>query len=271
MGDWSRLGNQMFQYAVAHLAAMDKDAVVSLPFDKVERRRSITLPLAFKKVIHEPLNGALTQTVKEEKEFSVVSFLTNKEKLSGNTEVKGYYQNADYFKGREALVLDLFEFQPTIKMEADRFVRGIKAKGFTPVSIHIRMKDCANDPSEFLYTLWNDIALSTAVDKISPGVNNPYYLIHSSDFAQCKRHFYIFFCSLGEFEFVEKSEALSLAIMAECDYHVISASTYSWWGAWMADQRNKALKKRAKVIIPRPWFNPKIDRVKNNELVRSIL
>ena len=44
-----------------------------------------------------------------------------------------------------------------------------------------------------------------------------------------------------------------LAIMAQCDAHIISASSFSWWGAWLAEARS-GFDGSNKVIAPEPWY-----------------
>jgi hypothetical protein len=43
---------------------------------------------------------------------------------------------------------------------------------------------------------------------------------------------------------------LNLAGIAACDGHVMSTSTFSWWGAYLNDKADK------RVVVPDPWFNP---------------
>jgi len=38
--------------------------------------------------------------------------------------------------------------------------------------------------------------------------------------------------------------------MSCCEHHICSASTFSWWGAWLSQNPNK------KVIMPKLWFIP---------------
>jgi len=38
--------------------------------------------------------------------------------------------------------------------------------------------------------------------------------------------------------------------MTKCKYHIIANSSYSWWGAWLANSRN--------VIAPKIWFSGEI-------------
>jgi len=40
----------------------------------------------------------------------------------------------------------------------------------------------------------------------------------------------------------------SLALMSRCDHHVISNSSFSWWGAWLASSAGQ------QVIYPQNWL-----------------
>jgi hypothetical protein len=47
-----------------------------------------------------------------------------------------------------------------------------------------------------------------------------------------------------------RSEVSDLIYMATCEHHICSASTFSWWGAWLNHSPNK------RVIMPKRWFMP---------------
>ena len=50
---------------------------------------------------------------------------------------------------------------------------------------------------------------------------------------------------LSQFQIVkENSATVSLVIMSLCDDFVVSASTFSWWGAWLNSKKSK------KVVAP---------------------
>ena len=41
---------------------------------------------------------------------------------------------------------------------------------------------------------------------------------------------------------------VDLCLMTMCTYHITANSSFSWWGAWLADSK--------KVICPSQWFGP---------------
>ena len=41
---------------------------------------------------------------------------------------------------------------------------------------------------------------------------------------------------------------IDLCLMSLCKGHIIANSSFSWWGAWLAN--------RGKVIAPKKWFGP---------------
>jgi hypothetical protein len=43
--------------------------------------------------------------------------------------------------------------------------------------------------------------------------------------------------------------------MSMCDYHIIANSSYSWWGAWLANSK--------KIIAPKNWFGGDLKKTKD--------
>lgn len=48
----------------------------------------------------------------------------------------------------------------------------------------------------------------------------------------------------------EENDVVDLVAMSLCGAHVISNSTYGWWGAWLAEGSH--------VVHPDPWFGPEL-------------
>ena len=50
--------------------------------------------------------------------------------------------------------------------------------------------------------------------------------------------------------FIEGNQFEDLCLMSLCDHNIISNSSYSWWGAYLNQNKNK------KIIVPKNWFTP---------------
>jgi len=60
------------------------------------------------------------------------------------------------------------------------------------------------------------------------------------------------------YELVEGNHSMiDMEIMSKCDHHIIANSTFSWWGAWLANSK--------KVVAPRKWFG-KEAKINGNDL-----
>ena len=51
---------------------------------------------------------------------------------------------------------------------------------------------------------------------------------------------------------------IDLYLMSQCDDFIIANSTFSWWGAWLAN--------RGKVIAPKKWFGPNNSHLNTKDL-----
>ena len=69
-------------------------------------------------------------------------------------------------------------------------------------------------------------------------------MIFSDDIDWCKKHF-----KGKHFYFSEnESPSVDLYLQSFCRHHIISNSTFAWWGAWLDSSPDK------RVICPESWF-----------------
>jgi len=72
------------------------------------------------------------------------------------------------------------------------------------------------------------------------------FVVFSDDIEWCKQNF-------SNAVFIEnEKDYVEVYLMSLCDNHIISNSSFSWWGAWMNKNENKT------VIGPQIWFGPGI-------------
>lgn len=149
----------------------------------------------------------------------------------------GYFQSEKYFKHCEQFIKDLFT--PTKKEEALQLFKHYE--GMNICSLHVRRGDYLSrqqhhpvQPLEYYYQAMSNMPADTK------------YLIFSDDIEWCKSTF-----QGDNFFFVEgNKDSDDLLLMSCCTHNIIVNSTFSWWAAWLNDNKNKI------VVAPKNWFGP---------------
>lgn len=70
--------------------------------------------------------------------------------------------------------------------------------------------------------------------------------VFSDDIEYCKNIFSNYDCIYIQNNF----DLYDLYLMSLCNHNIIANSTFSWWGAWLNQNKNK------KIIAPSVWFGP---------------
>jgi hypothetical protein len=148
-------------------------------------------------------------------------------------DLYGYFQSEKYFSHIENELRQDFTFYDIIKKPCSHYRKYNLSKEV--VSLHIRRGDYLTDPN---FVLLDIDYYYRALDYFSQSE----VMILSDDIEWCKEHFKgdRFKFSLSNHQFID------LCLMSLCDYHIISNSSFSWWGSWLA--------KSKKTIAPSKWF-----------------
>ena len=270
---WTGLGNQMFQYASAKLFSLflRKKLVGDIQGSK--------LLYSFKNIEISPVDKTKINSIKleleEPNEHEILNEIysinedTVKKYLEQNISIKGYFQHAKYYEPYSYIVKELFQFHPTIIKNASIYLQKIKNDypNHTLVAIHIRRKDFRNDNSLFQYNLYTPNTLNLSIQKfenefkIKNENKSILYLIFSNDIQDVQNEFDELFKSQSKpYIFVNlpsfkqsgqhKDGSMELCVMKECDHFIISASSFSWWAAFLSKNDEKI------VIMPKVWYNP---------------
>jgi hypothetical protein len=186
--------------------------------------------------------------IKETKEFELIDEIYNTTSLNTNIILEGWFQNSEYFVGKEDYIKHLFEFNDDIVKKADENINMIKTNypNKQLVSFHLRRPDNKDD-KHFIYTVYYKHHIQDLLNKFDK--NNTVFLIFTSDIQDVQEKLIDCFDEYN-FQVVNKDEAISMCIMSKCDHNIIGASSYSWWAAYLNKNANK------RVIIPSPWFSP---------------
>lgn len=154
----------------------------------------------------------------------------------------GYFQSEKYFSENEKTIRELFSMdKSTSEYLAEKYGH-IFDSSKKLVSLHVRRGDYLR-LSEFHHVCTLDY-YKKAMEKFSDVM----YVVFSDDLMWCKLNL-----PLGEgYVFAEGNKDFQdLYLMSLCDHHIIANSSFSWWGAWLNENKEK------KVVAPRKWFGPK--------------
>jgi hypothetical protein len=133
----------------------------------------------------------------------------------------------------------------------------LAASGKTPVAVHVRRGDKALDPGiNHVHGVATVEYYETAMALMDRLIDNPWYIFFSDGpewvEANLRRS------NAGVMRAPAGTPAIEdMLLMAECHHHILGNSTYSWWSAWLAEQRPDHV-----VIGPRPLM---ADRSYNTE------
>lgn len=180
------------------------------------------------------------------------------EEIENNTYIKGWFQSEHYFWDIRDILLK--EFTPKKEIiTSQNILEAIQ--NVESVSVHIRLGDFQK----------NNMVLdkdyyTKAMDLMSRNVRNPIWVVFSDNISHVEKKY----CFDGKVIFIDNSYHLKdyeqLILMSKCKHNIIANSTYSWWGAWLNQNKNKF------VIAPAKWFNSQRNivpsewiRINNNE------
>jgi len=164
-------------------------------------------------------------------------------KKSSTLYLQGHWQLEEYFLDIRNLLLE--EFTPAEELSNDSIDLLNEIEHTLSVSLHIRRGDYVNAPNFEPCGL--DYYLRS-IDYISKQLEQPRYFIFSDDIEWAKSNFK----TLKNVQFVaadaNRSLCQELWLMSKCKHHIISNSTYSWWGAWLNVSPQKI------VVAPKRWY-----------------
>lgn len=241
LGMMGRLGNQLFQYAALRGIAAQHGYEFAIPLSNYkDPYRDHQLFAGFQLPGLRKIQIVAGPPIKSTHfHFDVDLF----EHMPDNANLVGYFQTEKYFKHIAAEIRRDLQFKPQILAHCQTLLSSVPAP--QPIAIHVRRGDYVTsaqqfDPCSMQY-------YQQALQHFAP--ERP-VIVFSDDIAWCKQQF------LGpRFIFPENTNNLTdLCLMSLCDDFIIANSSFSWWGAWLANNPNKT------VIAPKRWFNEEFRR-----------
>lgn len=258
------LGNQLFQYAL-YKTIKEKGIQVKADIsDYILKRDSrnyeldklgLQIDIATNDELHHyyadntrPLDRLLRYTIGKHKYLKEKCFDYNSWTLQvEDGYLSGYWQSERYFQGISEKLRNNITFQNINTLQIQEY-EGLM-KSCQSVSVHLRRGDYEKND-----TLYGNIATVDyyykAIEYIQEKVENPKFFLFSDDQVWAEQ----FMKSVGQSYVIVQGNTgdnayKDMYLMTCCRYHVIANSTFSWWGAWLDNRKDKV------VITPDKWNN----------------
>jgi hypothetical protein len=261
------LGNQMFQYAAGRALAerhgtelvLDTSGILQAGGPNLVERNELEVfalrervcpvwevarvpnpsPVVYALQRLRPSRRAFVRVLTED--FSTNAFVPEVLTAPDQTYLIGYWQFEAYFADREAAIRDAFSF-PRLGAESERVAEAIR-RG-PAVSIHVRRGDYPQHAHlGFLDAEYYSRALTTLVE----GVGDCGIFVFSDEPQWCRKNLALDGATIVDRPLPVERAWEDMSLMSMCDHHVISNSTYGWWGAWLNPSPSKV------VVAPKRW------------------
>jgi hypothetical protein len=231
------LGNQMFQISNAYAQSLKhKKECFFRPYSETPNQgnqTTIYVDNIFKNLIFkDDLNGL---TRYNEPDWSYNEKNIN---IESPVEFYGYYQSSKNFLGYDEEIRKLF----LIDDENKKFLleKYPELKQENTLSIHVRRGDYKKYP--LTHPTISKSYLEKSLEEIG-GYSHVFILSDDKNWVTEN-------LNLPNSTIVDEKDYLELWLMSLCQNHILSSSSFSWWGSFLNKKDNK------KVIAPSMWFGP---------------
>lgn len=261
IGHLGRIGNQLFQFAstlgIARLKGTDPvfpsenshTTKETGPVDRSTGNRlgtKLDIPEGFTVDPSFFIKGSEIKTTQRYVESNFV-YDRNIELIPDNVDLFGYFQSEKYFKHVEDEVRRNLIFRDIYSSYADEFLRNLNQgiHGSEKISVHIRRGDYLSLPGHHPVC-----SLEYYHEAMNLFVPDSTFIVFSDDIKWAKDNI-----KGQSVIFVEDGDQFKeMCLMSKCDHHIIANSSYSWWGAWLNNKKDK------KIVSPSRWFGELMEK-----------
>lgn len=241
LGRMGMLGNQMFQYASLKGIARNVGTDIIIPnykqavSDGIGNMVHTELFDSFNLNVNVGLLKIGDDRVVKESFFHFDEELFHQ--CPDNVSLKGFFQTEKYFKHIESEIRKDFTFKDEI-LEPCKLIR---KEWDNPIALHVRRGD---------YVKYSELHPPCSIEYYEKALKHfgahRTVIVFSDEPDWCYQQELF-----SDNRFIisqNKDNRMDLCLMSLCDDFIIANSTFSWWGAWLSENKNK------KVIAPNQWF-----------------
>lgn len=269
MGSNGRLGNQMFQYASLRGIASNRGFDWMIPPEDYNHTANYGLFETFNMIrVKENNIGFVSGGILMEDghQFSEELF----EKCPDDVSLDGFFQTEKYFKHVEDDIRADFTFKDDYLKPCKEYIDSLETP---PIFLHIRQAD--NIGREEFHPI---LPISYFEDALKNWSDDVPCFVFTDDIDWCKsqkffqkdrflinnnveRYNYTCMDGLGNMQHSLLPQ-VDLCLMSLCSGAIIANSSFSWWGAWLQNNRGK-------IVAPDPnkWFGTAMTHLDTSDVV----
>ena len=262
-----RLGNQMFQYASMRGIASVKGFDWVVPPENYDHTANYALFETFKMTnVQEKNIGFVEGEILKETIHCYDENLVDS--CSDNTNLDGFFQTEKYFENIVDEIRSDFTFKDEYLKPCKEFIDSLDT---TPIFLHVRRGDAIGKEH------YHPVApMSYYVEALKKFDENTPCFVFSDDLDWCKSQElfksdrFLFNDNIERYDYQSMDGSgsmqytllphVDLCLMSLCSGAIIVNSSFSWWGAWLQNNRGK-------VIASKPWFGPSASDLDTSDVV----
>ena len=262
-----RLGNQMFQYASMRGIASVKGFDWVVPPENYDHTANYALFETFKMTnVRDKNIGFVEGEILKETIHCYDKNLVDS--CSDNTNLDGFFQTEKYFEKISDEIRSDFTFKDEYLKPCKEFIDSLDT---TPIFLHIRRGDAIGKEH------YHPVApMSYYVEALKRFDEDTPCFVFSDDLDWCKSQDlfksdkFLFNDNIERYDYQSMDGSgsmqytllphVDLCLMSLCSGAIIVNSSFSWWGAWLQNNRGK-------VIASKPWFGPSASHLDTSDVV----
>ena len=274
------LGNQLFQYAAARSLASIHKTIVKLDttayyyggprqyelchfniqgniaqsaeilnFTEVKQNR-------LQKIFHLIIHNRPAYS-KHYFQYNKAQYYKNFNSLPDNIYLDGYFESEKYFIDIADIIRKEFTVKSVTSVPNQKIIDDMTS--CQSVCISVRRGDFVTDPKANLkHGVCNLDYYYNCVERLAVTVKNAKFFVFSDDIEWCINNIKLNYPTKF-IDHQQESPCENLRLITFCKHFIISNSTFSWWGAWLAPYKYKI------VFVPKKWFAD--SAMKTNSLI----
>ena len=269
LGCNGRLGNQMFQYAALRGIADKRGYEWKIPPEDYQHTANYGLFETFEmsNVKEENIGFVNGQSVQENDHCFISEFFTE---CPDDISLDGFFQTEKYFNHISDQIIQDYTFKKGYLEPCKQYIDSLDKP---PIFLHVRQAD--NIGREQFHPI---LPISYFEECLQEFPEDTPCFVFTDDLTWCKsqdyfkqdrflfnenvqRYGYVSMDGLGKMQNTLLPQ-VDLCLMSLCSGAIIANSSFSWWGAWLQNNRGK-------VIAPNPkkWFGTSMTHLDTSDIV----